>query len=99
MAFPKRIKKKKEKKNPLLIVGCAISYGEIFSVEKGRHHEVFVQMRARGIFDKGAFRNQGFILEDGSFVDRATAKQIGIQSGQVKEEKMNSNILTSEDLW
>ena len=44
-------------------------------------------------------RFQGFVTDDGRFVDRETALKIAIKSGQVIEGKTYSNImLFSEDL-
>jgi hypothetical protein len=40
---------------------------------------------------------QGFITSTGRFVERAEAKKIAIDSGQIKETI--SSTLTSEDLW
>jgi hypothetical protein len=41
---------------------------------------------------------QGFILEDGTYVDRKQAAQIALESGQVQKLGYNDSIL-SEELW
>mgnify|MGYP006914158691 FL=1 len=50
------------------------------------------------ILDKQAVRNQGFITEDGQFVDRIDGATLAIQSGQIQKLKWPPN-LYSEDLY
>lgn len=63
-----------------------------------RHHDVIRQIG--GIYGP---HEEGFILEDGSFVNREQAYQIAKESGQLKRiispTNYNGPELYSEDLW
>ena len=61
-----------------------------------RHPEIMARMREAGC-KRVTQRQQGFVLEDGSFVSRDVARDHARESGQVDEGF--SKVLTSEDLW
>jgi hypothetical protein len=42
---------------------------------------------------------QGFILSDGLWVDRETAKKVAIEAEQLLPRAVNSKYLFSEDVW
>lgn len=63
-----------------------------------RHHNVMRDMRERGI-DERPDEIQGFVLEDGSFVNRTAAARAAIAEGQIKELAYTATELFSEDLW
>ena len=61
-----------------------------------RHHNVIRMMM--GEHGCRGDAEQGFLLEDGTFVRRKPAGRIAIKTGQI--EKLNwGNQLYSEDLW
>lgn len=73
------------------------SNGHVFSVARpGRHHDVIRLMVEKGANPHG---EQGFVLTDGRFVDRAKAADIALKTGQTKALKFNRYELFSEDLW
>ena len=65
-----------------------------------RHHNIIGQAIAMGLKDRG-YREveQGFITNDNLFVTRKAAEYIAKKANQLKDGKMISAILTSEDLW
>jgi len=64
----------------------------IYSIPKPYRHNTLVQL----IYPiKGT---QGFLLSDGTFVDRIFAGKLAIYTGQIKKLKWPPN-LYSEDLW
>lgn len=84
----------------LRVVAAAIrseATGEIFSVPRpGRHHNVIALMGAR--FSQRD--QQGFLLQDGSFVSRRAAMECALRTGQVSRENVYSDRgLFSEDVW
>lgn len=62
-----------------------------------RHHHVIRVIKNLGIL-KQARGIQGFLTEDGVFVDRETAAKIAMQAGQVTK-LIDQPELCSEDLW
>lgn len=64
-----------------------------------RHCEIFKDLRRLGIEGPyhQRFYEQGFITDQGKFLNRENAKNHVIESGQRYEP--HSFILTSEDLW
>jgi len=77
---------------------AAILYNGVIYTGK-RHHNIISDMRNKYlILDKQAVRNQGFITEDGQFVNRIDGAILAIQSGQIQKLKWPPN-LYSEDLY
>lgn len=75
-----------------------INDGEVFTLPSpARHHTLIKHMRDSDI-DKRPFERQGFVLEDGSFVDRKEAGKIAVESGQITHLSWPPK-LYSEDLW
>lgn len=80
------------------IIASAILYNGIIYTGK-RHPNIISDMRTKYlIFDKQATRYQGFILDDGTYVDRIQGAGLAIQYGQIKKLNWPPN-LYSEDLW
>lgn len=82
---------------------AAILYnGEIFSVDRPkRHPDVIKLINARFGIDSGWRKNakQGFVLSDGTFVDRYVARDIAEDAGQLITPLALGHALTSEDVW
>ena len=77
---------------------AAILYNGIIYTGR-RHHNIINEMRTKYlILDKQAVRNQGFITDDGQFVDRIIGAELAIKSGQIQKLKWPPN-LYSEDLY
>lgn len=75
--------------------------GVVYSLESpARHHDVIRHMRtACGIVEtQGPDWEQGFVLNDGRFVQRSAAASIAVGNGQISELKWPPD-LYSEDLW
>lgn len=84
----------------LKVVRAAIvdDFGGVHSVPiPGRHHNIIKQMREAGYI--GSVRQQGFLLNDGQFMNRDDAKLVAIKANQLKNGDTISATLTSEDLW
>jgi len=65
-----------------------------------RHHDVISKIIAEtGVKKVGGEHTQGFVTDDGKFVDREEAAKIALQRGQIKKLKFNSKELFSEDLY
>jgi len=62
---------------------------------KGMHHAICFEKMARQ--DKTIV--QGFVTNEGRFVDRKKAYQIALLSGQIEPINGGPKILLSEDLW
>lgn len=62
-----------------------------------RHHHIIAKLRS---FEESLGAAQGFLLSDGRFVDRAVARAVAIDAGQVKDPAvLHPRHLFSEDLW
>ena len=73
--------------------------GQVFSVPRpGRHHDVISLMIEAGWLApiRGV---QGFITDDGAFVDRTAALEIAKANGQIVQKHGSANLLFSEDMW
>lgn len=80
------------------ITASAILYNGIIYTGK-RHHNIISDMRTKYlIFDKQATRYQGFVLDDGTYVDRIQGGILALVFGQIEKLKWPPN-LYSEDLW
>jgi len=63
-----------------------------------RHHNILRHMYDSG--KPGSFLDgQGFVLEDGTFVNRKVAAKLAVESGQIKKTEYVDGQLFSEDLW
>lgn len=79
------------------------SDGKIFTLPRpARHHSLIAMMikagEQRPIGQEPRY-TQGFVTDDGNFVNRDEAKEIALAANQVKNGKTISKTLTSEDLW
>ncbi len=76
------------------IVAAAVQVnGQIYKGK--RHHECIRQANADRV-KLVTQKQQGFLLDDGSFVSRSTAALIAYDSGQISKPKQE---LDSYDLW
>lgn len=86
---------------PTKIVSVAITWrGMIFSMPKPhRHHHVLLLMREMGLpIESVGQQNQGFLTDEGLFVDRVDGHKIAAEAGQVNKPELNY-MLISEMLW
>lgn len=82
-----------------MIVAAAIrQHGKVYSVPApGRHHNVIYRIaRIEGKYQPDA--EQGFLTEEGIFVDRIEAARIAMESKQIEQLNWPPNLF-SEDLW
>lgn len=81
------------------IVGVAIKLdNQVHSLPKPyRHHHILHFLYGLGYETNS--KGQGFILEDGTFVDRKQAFEIACNNGQLENCEIIGSVLTSEDLW
>lgn len=63
-----------------------------------RHHNIINHMSEKNIRPGSRARDQGFIDEDGNFLDREEARLLVIKTGQCPKPD-HSRELFSEDLW
>lgn len=83
------------------ITGVAIIRDEVMYTlpAPNRHGDVIVKMAMAGVpkpVTNGAI--QGFVLENGEFIDRVEGLELAKENGQYKP-KYERNQLYSEDLW
>lgn len=62
-----------------------------------RHHHVIRMIRDSGV-KKQVRGTQGFLTEDGAFIERKPAAKLALKTGQISELDVPPN-LYSEDLW
>lgn len=80
------------------IVASAIRYNGVIYTGR-RHHNIIYDMVHKYLIRKPTIDNeQGFVLEDGTYVDRIEGARIAIESGQIEKLQWPPN-LYSEDLW
>lgn len=80
-----------------IIEAAILHEGKIYTGR--RHHQIIETMRKQHhITDKTAFREQGFVLEDGSYIDRIEGAKLALTTGQVKK-LIAPPRLYSEDLY
>ena len=86
----------KGKEENIMITRVAISRGNhvYVGVEKARHHHV-INSYSRSFF-KGEGCIQGFVTDEGVFLDRESAARHAYECGQINCKKKR---LFSEDLW
>lgn len=86
------------------IVGVAVrdQHGEVHTLPPpNRHHNVLLAMHHAGLHCPDP-ADQGFVLDDGSFVNRGQAYLIAWENGQLLPRPAggyNGPELYSEDLW
>lgn len=93
---------KNNEKLPLVkIIASAVKYDDLIFVlpKPARHYQIIHKMHSLGLPNESK-RCQGFILDNGIFVNRKEAMIIAIQNGQVDENRtITKEDLFSEDLW
>lgn len=73
--------------------------GLVFSLDApNRHNHIFNLLSWGNSNDRMGKEEQGFLLENGDFVDRKQAGDIALENGQVTKLIAPPN-LYSEDLW
>jgi len=70
-----------------------------FLPKPNRHYNLFKVIKKTGYDIQINSCEQGFLTDDGKFVDRKTAKKIAIESGQILKGSHDLEELFSEDLW
>lgn len=85
-----------------MIVAAAIRKGDkVYTLPPpARHHDI-ISLIATETEERPAVKHpdvQGFVTDDGTFVDRKRAIRIAIEAGQITRPKWPPN-LYSEDLW
>lgn len=63
-----------------------------------RHGDILAYMKDRGD-PLPIVGDQGFITNDGAFIDRYRAREIAEQAGQLLPDAYNLKQLYSEDVW
>lgn len=79
------------------IVASAIKYNGVIYTGH-RHHNIIFEMVTKYLIPKPITGDQGFVLEDGTYVDRIEGARISLESGQIKKLQWPPR-LYSEDLW
>jgi hypothetical protein len=67
-----------------------------------RHHLILLELDAEQKKTPGLkyrVSAQGFMLQDGGFIDRVEALQLASQNGQLRNKNRIGDRLFSEDLW
>lgn len=84
---------------PLTVETAAIRIGDaVFTLPRpNRHHNIMWWLSVLGI-QSGQMHDQGFVLNDGRYVDRATAVYIAWMARQLSAPSKSSELF-SEDLW
>lgn len=68
-------------------------------VYTGRRHHDVIRLITTTTGIRPVNGEQGFVTEDGTFVNREEAAKIALESGQITKLKYNSKELFSEDLY
>lgn len=85
-----------------MIISVAIKQGNIIHTlpQPKRHHHVLWEISERSpmglIMAEGV---QGFLDNEGNFLDRTEALHHALACGQIEKPKFQDNELFSEDLW
>lgn len=87
-----------------MIIGVAIKHGDLVVAlpAPNRHNSVIAKMAEIGLkppFNSGLIDDQGFYLEDGTYLTRSQAKIHAIKEGQCTKDTYHDTELFSEDLW
>lgn len=83
------------------IVGVAIKdeNGKLHTLAKpNRHHHLLKKLKDEGLSELHDPLAQGFIDEEGDYLNRHIAHGIATRTGQAKKTQLPSRLL-SEDLW
>lgn len=82
------------------IVGVAIIHKDVvYSLPKPNRHHNVIQLIIHKLGIKHAYcREQGFIKENGDYIDRIEGAKLALENGQTKKLIAPPN-LYSEDLW
>lgn len=74
--------------------------GVVYTLSRpARHHDIIRHMvEAEGV-EPPVTGEQGFVLSDGSFVDREAALQVALLANQLHKPRHHISQLFSEDLW
>ena len=84
---------------PRRIVAVAIRFeGVLYSMPRPRRHHHIIRFIHEKTGANSIRGEQGFLLEDGRFVDRYEAAGIALKNGQVTQLQAPPQ-LYSEDLW
>lgn len=74
--------------------------GEVYSLPRpNRHHNIIYHLVKDMKHSTPIKGEQGFVLTDGTFVDRKTAKLHAIANNQLLERASKSELLFSECIW
>lgn len=83
-----------------IITGVAIKQGDmIHSLPKPkRHSDVIIKMIMSGNY-RMVEEQQGFVCNDGSFLNRTDARTLAVENGQIRKSDASKTSLQSNDLW
>lgn len=75
--------------------------GVVHELEPPKRHHHIIGMLAKSGLPLPIRGEQGFVLEDGTFVDRREALEHAYAAGQISRERAEHGLsaLYSEDLW
>lgn len=74
--------------------------GKVYSLPRpNRHHNIIFHLAKDLKHSTPIKGEQGFVLTDGTFVDRKTAKLHAIANNQLLETASRSELLFSECMW
>jgi len=83
---------------PTVVQAAILQDDKIYTLPRpNRHHNIIHYMILQG-FKRPITGEQGFLLSDGTFADRYTAKIVAIEAKQ-KTKETKKQELFSEDLW
>lgn len=82
-----------------IVAAAILQDGVVYSVSRpGRHHNVIRMMYESGNPQEEG-HVQGFVTNEGIFVDRKDAYIIARDAGQILDKTFPSDTLFSEDVW
>ena len=76
--------------------------GTVYALaQPARHHNVLHLMHERGVKPDSSDWGQGFLLNNGRYVNRKQAAMVALRAGQIKNIPIENDrdYLLSEDLW
>ena len=83
----------------VVAAACAVDRLVFSKPAPARHPHVLHAMHAIGIDVRRPKCVQGFLLSDGTFADRKSAKKIAVRAGQLLARAKDHAELYSEDVW
>lgn len=85
----------------LYVIGVAIKTngGLVCSLLRPNRHSDVIRTMAHGGFNTPIKGEQGFLLNNGMFADRADAKDVANNSGQLLDKSNDKYHLYSECVW